>query len=41
MPVDPPLQSLELPDVDRTQEFWEVKYVDPEGKRVFIESRII
>jgi hypothetical protein len=35
MPVDPPLPLLELPDVDGTQEFWGVKYIDPDGKRVF------
>jgi hypothetical protein len=26
---------LELPDVDGTEEFWGVKYIDLEGKRVF------
>jgi hypothetical protein len=35
MPVDPPLHLLEIPDVDGTQEFWGVKYIDPDGKRVF------
>jgi len=33
MPVDPPLPLLALPDVDGTEEFWGMKYVDPEGKR--------
>jgi hypothetical protein len=33
MPVDPPLLRLELPDVDETNEFWGVKYIDPGGKR--------
>ncbi len=35
MPVDPPLPFLALPDVDGTQEFWSVKYIDPGGKHVF------
>ena len=34
MPVDPPLPLLALPDVDGTQEFWGVKYIDAEGNHV-------
>ena len=34
MPVDPPILFLEIPDVDWTQEFWGVKYINPEGYRL-------
>ena len=35
MPLDPPRPLLGLPDVDSTEEFWGMRYIDPEGKRGF------